>query len=79
MSGDDLHGFTSLCLSEAVLCANCDMISNSLSKCLCCGSTATMPLASLLGALRGGSTARVVQKEWSEHAEIPKMMPRRAA
>jgi len=78
MSGDDLYGFTSLSLSEAVLCANCDMISNSPNECLCCGSTATIPLVSLLGTMRGGSTARILDPDRTPLG-IPKMMRRRAA
>lgn len=77
MSGDLLNQFCSLSLSEAVLCANCDMISNSGTECLCCGSTATMPLAKLLGALAGGSTAKIIEHDFTKAA--PKVVPQRAA
>ncbi len=78
MSCDELHQFTSLAFTDAVLCANCERVSNSPNECLCCGSTATIALASLLGTLEGGSTARMIEPEWNLR-EIPKIMPRRAA
>jgi hypothetical protein len=79
MSGDDLLQFTSLSLSDAVLCANCDMISNSTNECRCCGSTATISLVALLGTLSGGSTAKVVDREWVAPREVPKIRPQRVA
>jgi len=54
------------------------MISNSPNECLCCGSTATIPLVSLLGTMRGGSTARILDPDRTPLG-IPKMMRRRAA
>lgn len=67
MSGD-LRGFTSLILSEAVFCADCEMISNSKSVCRCCGSTALLNLSQLLGgSLR--NVERAVLLNWPEHVD----------
>jgi len=48
MSGD-LRSFISLRMSEAVFCADCEMISNSTSICRCCGSSALLNISQLLG------------------------------
>ncbi len=36
-------------LAEALFCAECEMISNSKSYCLCCGSSAVLPVARVFG------------------------------
>jgi hypothetical protein len=65
MSGD-LCGFASLPLSEAVFCADCEMISNSKNVCRCCGSTALMVLSQLMGgSLRNVQRAVVI--EWVQN------------
>ncbi|HET8668988.1 MAG TPA: hypothetical protein VFM10_13470 [Terriglobales bacterium] len=67
MSGD-LCSFNSLLLSEAVLCADCEMISNSRNVCRCCGSTAVLSLSQLLG----GSLLKVeraVLLKWPERVQ----------
>jgi len=64
MSGD-LRGFNSMTLSEAVFCADCEMISNSATVCRCCGSAAVLSLSQLLGgSLR--NVQRAVLLEWPE-------------
>lgn len=62
MSGESL-AFNSLLLSDAVLCADCEMISNSRNVCRCCGSSAVMSLSQVLGgSLR--NVRRAVLLEW---------------
>jgi hypothetical protein len=64
MAGD-LRGFTSLSMSEAVFCADCEMISNSTSVCRCCGSSALLNISQLLGgSLR--NVQRAVLLVWPE-------------
>lgn len=64
MSGD-LRGFTSLSMSEAVFCADCEMISNSTTTCRCCGSSALLNISQLLGgSLR--NVQRAVLLVWPE-------------
>lgn len=64
MSGD-LRGFTSLTMSEAVFCADCEMISNSTTVCRCCGSSAVLNISQLLGgSLR--NVQRAVLLVWPE-------------
>ncbi len=64
MSGD-LRGFTSLGMSEAVFCADCEMISNSTTVCRCCGSSALLNISQLLGgSLR--NVQRAVLLVWPE-------------
>jgi hypothetical protein len=46
-------------LEEAVLCADCETISNSADHCLACGSRAIILLNRILGTL-GGERAAVI-------------------
>ncbi len=66
MSGD-LLSFACLHLSEAVFCADCEMVSNSKNACRCCGSSALLMLSHVLGgSLRNVPQAVVV--EWRSGA-----------
>lgn len=63
MSGD-LCSFSCLPLSEAVFCADCEMISNSKNVCRCCGSSALLVLSQVMGgSLR--NVERAVLLDWA--------------
>lgn len=67
----ELHSFTSLLLSEAVFCANCEMISNSTTVCQCCGSSAVLNLSQLLGgSLRNVQKAVLLKWPEASHGTI---------
>lgn len=70
MSGD-LDSFLSLPLSEAVFCADCEMISNSKSVCRCCGSSALL----LLSQLMGGSLKNVERAVVVDWPQAPTRVP----
>ena len=51
-------------LAEALFCAECEMISNSKTYCFCCGSSAVIPVARVLGgSLRPHHRATVVNPQ----------------
>ena len=47
-------------LDQAVLCANCEVISNSEGRCQSCGSPSLMPLADKLGGVIEAPSTRLV-------------------
>ena len=47
-------------LSQALFCAECEMISNSRTYCLCCGSSAVIPVARVFGGSLSASQRAVL-------------------